>query len=91
MEQNEVDEMEDADLPNDTVTNLVEVVMLPEGAAAASASSRDPATWAVELAQRINALGLNLWKQDFPDPNHHRDYYTKSRDLAEVWVLLLGR
>ena len=66
MEQNEVEEMEDADLPDDTVTNLVEVVMRPEGQGAA-ASSSDPAMWAVELAQRINALGLDLWKQDFSD------------------------
>ena len=82
MEQNEVEEMEDADLPGDSVTNLVEVVMRPEGQGAATSSS-DPTMWAVELAQRTNALGLDLWQQDFPDPSHHRDYYTNSRDLEE--------
>ena len=69
-----MDVMEDADFPSDTATNLAEVVMRPEEASAAAASSRDPARWAGELAQRINALGLNLWKQDCPDPNHHRGY-----------------
>ena len=90
VEQNEVNVMEDADFPDDTATNLAEVVMRPEEQSAAAASSRDPATWAVELAQRINALGLNLWKKGFPDPNHHRDYYSNSRDLEEFWGIAPG-
>ena len=87
MEQNEVDEMGESDLPTDTVTNLVEVVMNREPAAA---PSRDLDAWASALAQRINALGLNLWKQDFPSPEHHRDYYSNSRDLPEFWGIAPG-
>ena len=87
MEQNEVDEMDESDLPTDTVNNLVEVVMNRDPA---PPSSRNLEVWASALAQRINALGMNLWKQDFPSPERHRDYYTNSRDLPEFWGIAPG-